>query len=113
MNRNSSGRHPAYSSIWEFHVRRECEAEFEKLYGPAGEWARLFEKGEGYLGTELWRDVRVGGRYVTIDYWSSQDAYGAFRERFREAYERLDEHCERLTERELPLGEFSSGPISD
>jgi heme-degrading monooxygenase HmoA len=93
--------------MWEFNVKREFESEFEKLYGPEGEWARLFRKGEGYLGTELFRDVIVEGRYVTIDYWSSRAAYEAFRGRFRDAYEQLDDHCALLTEKEVRLGEFS------
>ena len=107
MNRDGSGRDPTYSYMWEFRIKREFKSEFEELYGSEGEWVRLFRRGDGYLGTEFFRDLRVDGRYVTIDYWSSRAAYEGFRERFRDAYEQLDGHCAHMTEKELRLGEFT------
>src|SRR5947209_2755150 len=57
----------AYVIIWEFYVKRGNERAFEEAYGPQGAWARFFRRGEGYLGTELLRNVGQSGRYVTID----------------------------------------------
>src|SRR6187397_611903 len=37
-------------------------AEFERVYGPDGEWAAFFRDGRGYIGTELLRDVEQHGR---------------------------------------------------
>src|ERR687888_2169496 len=31
--------------------------EFERVYGPEGEWTAFFRGGAGYVGTELLRDV--------------------------------------------------------
>ena len=57
--------------IWEFRAQRGREGEFEGAYGPDGDWANFFRSGEGYLGTELMRDLETPGRYVTIDRWTS------------------------------------------
>ncbi len=90
--------------VWEFRVRKGREAEFEQAYGPTGEWAELFKRGEGYLGTELLRDTANRQRYVTIDLWTSPAAYEAFRSRWRQEYEAIDRLCEALTEHEALLG---------
>jgi len=42
-----------YIIVWEYTVRDGHEAEFEKTYGPNGDWEQLFKQGEGYLGTDL------------------------------------------------------------
>jgi heme-degrading monooxygenase HmoA len=66
-------------------------AEFERVYGAAGEWAEFFREGRGYMGTELLRDVETPGRYLVIDRWESADAYNAFvAERQSEYMERVD-----------------------
>jgi hypothetical protein len=46
----------SYVSLCEFRVNTGFVFEFEKAYGPDGDWARLFRRGDGYLGTELLRD---------------------------------------------------------
>jgi heme-degrading monooxygenase HmoA len=66
-------------------------AEFERVYGPDGEWAEFFRQGRGYIGTELLRDVEAPGRYLVVDRWESADAYNAFVAERREEYmERVD-----------------------
>ena len=94
-------------TIWEFRVKKGREAEFELAYGPTGEWARFFERGEGYLGTELLRDAKDRQRYITIDRWTSPATYEAFRSRWADEYEAIDERCEALTEYEAPLGSLA------
>jgi heme-degrading monooxygenase HmoA len=65
--------------------------EFEGVYGPNGEWAKFFRQGQGYVGTELLRDVEAAGRYLVIDRWESAEAYNAFVAEWREQYmERVD-----------------------
>src|SRR5215472_3020837 len=70
-----------YVVIWEFRVQPGMEADFERAYGSEGRWAQLFRTGDGFSGTELHRDVSVPGRYVTLDFWSSGEAYQRFRQR--------------------------------
>ena len=91
-------------TIWEFHAIAGREAEFEQSYGPDGEWARLFRRGEGYLGTELLRDEAYPRRYITLDRWTSPAARSAFQGQWRAEYNALDKQCEALTEHEAPLG---------
>lgn len=96
-----------YVTLWEFSVAASRQAEFESAYGPEGRWARLFSGAPGYLGTELLRDRAGGLRYVTIDRWSSVEAWREFKARFAAEYERLDRECAALTTHEAALGEYA------
>ncbi len=83
-------------------------AEFERVYGPDGEWAQLFRSGRGYVGTELLRDIEQPGRYLVVDRWESADAYNAFVEAHRDEYmRRVDETSFRYVQ-ELRLGTFEN-----
>jgi len=93
--------------VWEFRVRKGCEAAFEAAYGPAGAWAELFSTAHGYLGTELLRDDQVPRRYLTLDRWTSADAFDRFLHDHRAAYAELDAQCESWTEEEHRLGAFT------
>jgi hypothetical protein len=95
-----------YLAIWEFQVRAECVPEFEKIYGPDGQWAQLFRRSPLYFGTELVRDLERAGRYLTIDRWISREALRQFKRQFAADYAALDETCERLTESETQVGDF-------
>ncbi len=105
---SSSGKRGGdlYIILWEFHVRTGREERFEQVYGRDGGWARFFGQGKGYLGTELCRDIKRKGRYLTADYWVSQAAYDTFRRHRLEEYQALDQQCETLTERETSVGTF-------
>ncbi len=96
-----------YAYMWGYKVRADSVSEFEKMYSPDGSWADLFRQHPGYVRTELHRDLQMPGRYITIDYWQSKAACSVFRRRFASEFEALDEQCERLTEEETYLGEFS------
>jgi heme-degrading monooxygenase HmoA len=75
--------------VFSYEVRDA--AEFERVYGPDGEWAEFFRRGRGYIGTELLRDVEAPGRYLVVDRWETADAYNAFvAERRNEYMERVD-----------------------
>ena len=96
-----------YLVIWEFHVRRGMEAAFERHYGPEGTWAQLFRKGEGFVATELSRDLKKPGRYLTLDFWSSEKAHEIFREQHAARYKEIDAECEEMTESEAEIGRFA------
>ena len=93
--------------LWQFDIVEEKSAAFEAAYGPAGAWAKLFSASAEYHGTELLRDAYVPGRYVTIDRWSSEDAFRAFRKGHDAEYERLDRDCDALTASESRIGAFT------
>jgi heme-degrading monooxygenase HmoA len=102
-----SGDGDEFVILWEFRVRKGCEATFEDAYGPGGAWGKLFASGVGFVGTELIRDLDHPRRYITIDRWASRDAYATFKESNASAYAEFDEQCERWTKAEAKLGTWT------
>ncbi len=96
-----------YAYLWEFVVAPEHVREFERAYGPAGEWAQLFERAPGYLRTELHRDLANPNRYLTIDTWESESACNAFRAKFAVEFTALDLRCAEWTIEEKEIGRFT------
>ena len=66
----------------------------------------MFRRSEGYIRTELLRDVTDGRRFLTLDYWKSEEDFKEFRKQHLAEYERLDKEFEGLTEQETRLGAF-------
>jgi heme-degrading monooxygenase HmoA len=95
-----------YVIVWEFQVRQGVENEFEQVYGGQGAWAEFFRQADGYLGTELNKDFKCPGRYLTLDFWRSRAEYERFREEYGPEYKALDVRCERLTKSEKETGCF-------
>jgi len=93
--------------VWEFEPKAGQEREFERTYAADGDWAALFRRSHEFRGTELLRPV-AGRGYLTIDRWTSAEAFAAFREQWKADYEALDRVCEALTAREAFLGRFES-----
>jgi heme-degrading monooxygenase HmoA len=83
-------------------------AEFERVYGPEGDWAQFFRRGRGYVGTELLRDLEIPGRYLVVDRWESAAAYDAFVAANREEYMRRVDETAFLHQQELRFGTFES-----
>lgn len=108
---STSTAHHAY--VWEFEVAAESVAEFLRYYGADGEWARLFGRAEGYLGTSLLRDEANPLRFVTIDRWQSKQHHEAFLDEFLLEYNAMDEVCESLTISETSLGNFRQIEAND
>jgi heme-degrading monooxygenase HmoA len=92
--------------VWQFEIAEERVAAFEAAYGPEGNWAQLFRRSAEYRGTELLREAYVGGSYLTIDRWTSEDAFRAFRKDHDSAYEELDRACDALTQKETRVGAY-------
>jgi heme-degrading monooxygenase HmoA len=94
--------------VWEFRVKSGKRREFERMYDSDGDWARLFRRSEDYIRTELIRDLKTPGRYLTLDVWISRQAYTRFKKENEAEYRAIDESCASLTENELQIGEFQS-----
>jgi heme-degrading monooxygenase HmoA len=92
--------------VWEFRIKPRKRREFEKVYGLNGAWAEFFHSGKGYIRTELLRDLETPGRYLTIDLWTSRQAYLRFKKENRAEYQAIDQKCLSLTEDEVKIGEF-------
>ena len=95
-----------YSYIWEYSVKEEYLDHFEHIYGPDGDWVKLFKLGEGHIATELHRDTDNPLRFVTVDHWTSKEARNKFKKQFKQEYGDLDKQCESFTESEKFLGNF-------
>jgi heme-degrading monooxygenase HmoA len=100
----------SYVYVWRFVVRPGSEAAFEAAYGPDGDWIRLFREADGYLGSQLLRDQADPRRYVTVDRWSSREAWEAFRAGRVTEWEEIDRRGEALTEHEEEMGRFEDVP---
>ena len=97
-----------YVIIWEYQVRADRTAEFEKIYKSNGTWAELFRKGTGYISTELLRDKMQPQKYITVDQWHSAEDHETFYALYKKEYEALDAQCEGLTERESLFGKWET-----
>jgi hypothetical protein len=101
------------TAVWEFQVKPEAIAVFEKIYGPGGAWAQLFRQSPDYCGTELVRDLDRPGRYLTLDHWTSPASLRRLKQDLHVEYAALDKQCESLTEMEMFLGNFESLPAPE
>jgi heme-degrading monooxygenase HmoA len=96
-----------YLMVWQFRPRPGSEQRFEEAYGRRGPWARLFATGPGFIRTDLTHDLDDPGRYLTLDFWTSKEAYQEFRAKHAAEYAAIDRECEVLTADESWVGEFS------
>lgn len=97
-----------YWIVWSFDVKPEQTKAFERVYGPDGDWVRLFRRAPGYVGTELRRETDRTARYFTIDRWETREDYKRLKELFREEYQVLDARCASMTEAEQKVGDFET-----
>jgi heme-degrading monooxygenase HmoA len=82
--------------------------DFERAYGPDGDWARFFRQGTGFIGTELLRDVDEHDRYLVIDRWESAEAYNAFLAEHGPEYLRRSDEAQFYYVHELRMGTFEN-----
>jgi heme-degrading monooxygenase HmoA len=54
------------------------------------------------------RDVIDPSRFLTLDYWQSEEEFNRFRKANLAEYERLDKQFEGLTKTETRLGAFET-----
>lgn len=91
-----------YVVLWRFTTTNP--AEFVRHYGPDGTWSALFARSPEYVRTDL---VTDGDVYLTMDWWSSREAYERFRTDHASDYAALDAECGKLTASEEKVGEFA------
>jgi heme-degrading monooxygenase HmoA len=106
LRRRESNSGWGFLIMFEFQIRPGMEKRFEKAYGAKGDWARLFRQDESFIATELLHVLKDRRTYVTLDFWTSQEAYDAFRRRHFAEYEAFDQKCDALTETEREIGRF-------
>ena len=97
-----------YHVIHEFEVIPEHQESFESMYGPEGDWVRLFANSEHFLGTELLKRTDKACSYLTIDKWDSKFYYDLFLNENRKEYSGLDHLGSKLTSDERKMGVFNT-----
>ena len=90
------------NAVGEEHIQ-----EFISAYNSNGDWANLFRRAEGFLGTQLLRSSRDPSIFLTIDRWESATCFDIFQERFGAEYKKLDTQLEGYTSSERKVGVFS------
>ena len=90
-----------FIAVWRF-TTNDATA-FEQHYGCDGTWAQLFRRSADYVRTDLLTD---GAVYLTLDWWTSREAYDAFKREHAGEYARIDRECEALTVSEELVGYF-------
>jgi heme-degrading monooxygenase HmoA len=91
-----------------FAYETDDQSRFEEMYGANGAWAEFFRGGDGFVGTELLRDVEQAGRYLVVDRWESSEAYNRFVAKHRDDYMRRVDETAFLYRQELRLGTFEN-----
>jgi hypothetical protein len=92
--------------VWEFIVRPDAIPQFQRAYGPDGDWAAFFRQHPGYEGTTLLQDAGRAQRFLTIDRWEHELAFERMRRGSEQDYSRLDGMFGELTLSERELGVF-------
>ena len=82
--------------------------EFNRAYGPEGEWAQFFRQGAGYIGTELLHDVEEPERFLVVDRWESIEAYNTFIAEHQDEYLRRSDETRFYYVQELRFGTFEN-----
>ena len=90
--------------VWRYEVDPAHEGAFRAFYRPDGDWARLFARGEGFLGLEL--GCEGEGSYVTIGRWRSAADFDTCLGRFRGEYEAMDQCTTGWTRGEEFVGRY-------
>jgi heme-degrading monooxygenase HmoA len=93
---------------WQFRPARGREAEFERVYGPSGDWAQLFATAPGFLRTELLKATDSAGDYLIVDRWESMEAWETFHREQSAAYSELDRRFAAIVRSETLIGEYSA-----
>jgi heme-degrading monooxygenase HmoA len=96
-----------YEILWMYEVSTDMRARFEQVYGPSGEWARLFAQADGFVEVVLARADDATNTYVTIDRWRDRQAYEDFQRRFAQSYQELNASLSELSTNQVRIGSFS------
>ncbi len=97
-----------YAIVWHYQTKHGHAAEFERVYGPQGDWAKFFRRSPSFGGSELLRDAEEPHRYIAIDHWVSVAAYEAFMAEHRAQYDALNVRCAPYYSEEECLGRFTA-----
>ena len=96
-----------FVALWEYEVKPGCEESFQSVYGPQGDWVRLFQADPHFYETRLLGDLSRPRFYFTLDYWDSEISFEQFKSANHAAYAAIDSATEPLTLSERHLTSFT------
>lgn len=95
-----------YVIIWKYKVTDAQREHFEREYGVAGVWSRMFSASGDYLGSILSRVTQGNNEYILLDQWTSRTAYESFLEAGAAEYQSLSSRMSSLYSVEQRVGAF-------
>jgi heme-degrading monooxygenase HmoA len=97
-----------YCILERHEVAPECAAEFHAAYGPSGDWARLFARGDGFLAFELYEDAMRRGYFLTLARWANAETFEAFKSAHGEDCATIERALAPLSMRRERMGAFET-----
>ena len=94
--------------VWQFDIKPEMTAEFERLYGADGDWTKLSRRSRSFLGCSFLRNIGVDSRYLLVEYWGEMVVYEKHQADFSDEIESLERERERIVERMETVGVFTA-----
>ena len=77
------------------------------MFGPDGFWPRFLRQAEGFIATEMKRELPGDGRYRVRDFWIWHRGFEVFRERFAEGFVEFDRQIvDDLVEKQEFVGAY-------
>ena len=86
-----------FQVIWELKVKFKERDKFEAFYDAKGEWVKFFGKSPDYQGTDVLESGEGDGIFLVIDEWSSEEAFQAFNQANKTAYDQLEERAKQAS----------------
>ncbi|SMD32567.1 hypothetical protein SAMN04488029_0915 [Reichenbachiella faecimaris] len=95
-----------YRVIWRYRVESERIKDFLKVYDSKGDWVQLFSKSPDYVKTELFCETETNQMFITIDYWTSKEAYQEFYKKHKKEVDLIDALGDNMTSLEERVAEL-------
>lgn len=92
--------------VTEYVVKADARGWFELAYGPGGAWSEMTDGCEGFRGTTVLRDEEDPRRYLTVDLWTSEDAWEVAVAEHEEAYAALQADFDEWLDSMVRVGIF-------
>jgi hypothetical protein len=91
--------------IWSYTVHANHLNTFIEYYHRAGVWVNFFQPSPHYLGTDFFQTENEN-QFITIDTWTSEQAYRNYIADNKKQYDELDKQCEGFTVEEALVDTF-------
>jgi quinol monooxygenase YgiN len=94
--------------VWQFEVREDRQAEFERFCGADGDWTKLSRRSRSFLGSSFLKDLAQPTRYLLVEYWSEMVVYERHRADFEREVAALEQRRAEYLAGVEPRGVFTA-----